>query len=44
MVDQVRQREAELTAMEERSRQMLIEAQKDAHECIEYFKEVALRA
>ena len=44
MCDKVRDKELEMAELEEKSRVMLIDAQKDAHECIKYFKGVALQA
>ena len=41
MAHSVQQKELELEEMEEKSKKMLIAAQKDAQECIQYFKTLA---
>ena len=43
MVQSIHLKETEILEMEEKSRQMLIEAQKDAHDCIKYFKNLAFQ-
>ena len=43
MVQNVNKKEDEILELEEKSKQMLVEAQKDAHDCIKYFKNLAFQ-
>ena len=44
LTEKFHQKEIELIDMEEKGKQMLIQAQKDAQECIKYFKSLAFQA